>query len=274
MSKKSGNLLGGCTAEKCLMETPETIHLCKSHSARLCNLLREVPGTWADILTSARKLDVGAGSVGGGGGKASSQEPANLDALDKARTLEVVLRGWASHLGQAVGEVPAVAAWLYVRRGIIRQQEWAGDFLQELRDSLNDCNRATDRAGQRVFAGMCPTEDDGNVCGQPLYALTGRPTARCRQCKQEWDVSDWRERALEAAELQHGTASQISRMLSDPVTREALPQATIRSWANRGKLEAVWCQVSDRRNVYRVSDVRTLWAATKAASYRRTQLAA
>ncbi|MCQ1951605.1 hypothetical protein NNX28_16935 [Arthrobacter sp. zg-Y859] len=263
-----------CTAT-CEAATPDGIHLCPKHARQLTDCLREVPGTWADILTSARKLDVGAGSVGGGGGKASSQEPANLDALDKARTLEVILRGWAEHLGQAAGEPPAVAAWLYVRRDIILRQEWAGDLLQELRDALNDCNRATDRAGQRVFAGMCPTEhEDGTTCEQPLYALTGRPYARCRECGQEWDVSDWRERALAAAEYQHGTAAEISRMLSDPVTREALPQATIRQWARRGKLEAAYCQVADRRNVYRVSDVRDLWAATKAAGYKRARLAA
>lgn len=264
-----------CTAT-CEAATPDGIHLCPKHAQQLTDCLREVPGTWSDILTSARKLDVGAGSVGGGGGKASSQEPVNLDALDKARTLEVILRGWAEQVSVVAPSFtpPQIAARLYRQQAWILRQEWAGDLLQELRDALNDCNRATDRAGQRVFAGMCPTEHDGNVCGQPLYALTGRPYARCRECQQEWDVSDWRERALAAAEYQHGTAAEISRMLSDPVTREALPQATIRQWARRGKLEAAWCQVADRRNVYRVSDVRDLWAATKAAGYKRARLAA
>ena len=263
-----------CTAT-CEVATPDGIHLCHSHTTRLEEALRQVPDVWANIHTTACKLDVGAGSVGGMGGKATGQEPANLDALDKADTLRHILRGWVGHLPVGIsGEPPRLAGYLLGQIKTIRAQEWAGDLLQELTDALRDCDRATDRAGQRVFAGMCPTENEATVCGEPLYALTGRPYARCRACGQEWDVSDWRERALEAAELQHGTASQISRMLSDPVTREALPQATIRSWANRGKLEAVWCQVSDRRNVYRVSDVRTLWAATKAASYRRTQLAA
>lgn len=47
------------------------IHLCRKHTHQLAVCLREVPGTWADILTSARKLDAGPGSVGGGDGKAS-----------------------------------------------------------------------------------------------------------------------------------------------------------------------------------------------------------
>ena len=251
------------------------IHLCPKHIRQLTSCLREVPSTWADILTSARKLDVGTGSVGGGGGKASSQEPANLDALDKARTLEVILRGWAEQVSVVAPSYtpPQIAARLYRQQAWILRQEWAGDFLQELRDSLNDCNRATDRAGQRVFAGMCPTENEATVCGEPLYALTGRPYARCRTCGQEWDVSDWRERALEAAELQHGTASQISRMLSDPVTREALPQATIRQWAKRGKITAAG-QDDKGHPLYLVADVRSTWALTKAAAYRRGQLVA
>lgn len=265
-----------CTAA-CEAAIPDGVHLCPKHHQQLTDCLREVPGTWADILTSARKLDVGAGSVGGGGGKASSQEPANLDALDKARTLEVILRGWAEQVSVVAPSFtpPQIAARLYRQQAWILRQEWAGDFLQELRDALNDCNRATDRAGQRVFAGMCPTEhEDGTTCEQPLYALTGRPYARCRECQQEWDVTDWRERALEAAEYHHGTAAEISRMLSDPATMQLLPQATIRSWARRGKLEAVYCQVADRRNVYRVADVRGLWAAAKASSYSHRMKAA
>lgn len=263
-----------CTAT-CEVATPDGIHLCHTHTTRLEEALRQVPDVWANIHTTACKLDVGAGSVGGMGGKATGQEPANLDALDKARTLEVVLRGWASQISVVSPRFapPQIAARLYRQVRWIRHQDWAGDLLQELTDALRDCNRATDRAGQRVFAGMCPTENEATVCGEPLYALTGRPYARCRTCGQEWDVTDWRERALEAAELQHGTASQISRMLSDPVTREALPQATIRQWAKRGKITAAG-QDDRGHPLYLVADVRSTWALTKAAAYRRVQLVA
>ena len=265
-----------CTANNCKVELSDGITLCHDHTTKLEAALREVPAAWQDIQTTACKLDVGAGSVGGMGGEASGSEPANLDALDKAQTLAVILTGWAGHLPVLIptGAAPAVAGWLVSQINLIRREDWAADLLQELRDALNACHRATDRACQRVFAGMCPTEnEDGTVCEQPLYALAGRPYVRCRACNQEWDVSDWRERALAAAELQHGTAAEISRMLSDPVTREALPQATIRSWVNRKKLTAQGAD-ENGRPIYLVSDVRDLWAATKAAGYRRTQLAA
>ena len=264
-----------CTHPTCAAPLPAGITLCHHHTEHLEAALREVPGTWSSIRTTACKLDVGAGSVGGQGGSASSAEPADLDALDQAQTLSVILTGWAGHLPTLAptGGAPAVAGWLVSQLDLIRRQAWAGDLLVELRDALNACARATDRAGQRVFAGMCPTvNEDGVECGQPLYALTGRPYARCRTCGEEWDVSDWRDRALAAAELQHGTAAEISRMLSDPVTREALPQATIRQWARRGKLVAA--DTRDGKPVYLIGDVRALWAATKAAGYKRATFAA
>ncbi|MFJ7748700.1 hypothetical protein ACIQXM_01945 [Arthrobacter sp. NPDC097144] len=265
-----------CTATSCSVPLSGGITLCHDHTTLLEEALREVPDAWQNIYVSACKLDVGAGSVGGMGGEASGSEPANLDALDKGDQLLTVLRGWVALMPGTTphGTAPALAGWLVGQLRTLRRQDWAADLLQELRDALNACNHATDRAGEKVFAGMCPTERDGWVCDQPLYALAGRPVARCRTCGQEWDVSDWRERALTAAEYQHGTAAQISRMLSDPVTREALPQATIRQWVRRQKLNLYACDVATRRNQYLVADVRTLWAATKAAGYKRAQFVA
>lgn len=52
---------------------------------QISDCLREVPGTVADINQCQEAL-VAAGSIGGGGGKVSSQVPANLNALDRART--------------------------------------------------------------------------------------------------------------------------------------------------------------------------------------------
>lgn len=276
MSGTTRGTMSACTAANCKVELSGGITLCHDHTTKLEEALREVPGTWQSIQVSACKLDVGAGSVGGIGGEASGSEPANLDALDRGDQLLTVLRGWVALMPGPTphGTAPALAGWLVGQIKTLRMQDWAGDLLQELRDALNACNHATDRAGEKVFAGMCPTEaEDGTLCEQPLYALAGRPVARCRACGQEWDVSDWRERALTAAEYQHGTAAQISRMLSDPVTREALPQATIRQWVRRGKLTA---QGENEKGhpLYLVSDVRDVWAKMKASSYNRARVAA
>jgi hypothetical protein len=265
-----------CTAARCSVELNDGITLCHDHTTFLQEALREVPGAWQNIYVSACKLDVGAGSVGGMGGEASGSEPANLDALDKGQQMLVVLRGWVALMPGPTphGTAPALAGWLVGQLDTLRRQDWAADLLQELRDALNACAHATDRAGAKVFAGMCPTVTMEGSCDTPLYAQPGRPVSRCRKCEAEWDVTDWRERALAASEHHSGTAAEISRMLSDPVTREALPQATIRQWVRRQKLEAYACEVATRRNQYLVSDVRTLWAATKAAGYKRAQLVA
>ena len=264
-----------CTAARCSIEPSDGITLCDDHTTLLEEALREVPGAWQNIYVSACKLDVGAGSVGGMGGEASGSEPANLDAVDKGQQLLIVLRGWVALMPGPTphGAAPALAGWLVGQLNTLRRQDWAADLLQELRDALNACAHATDRAGAKVFAGMCPTVTMEGSCDTPLYTQPGRPHSHCPKCKAAWDVSDWRERALAAAEFHSGTAAQISRMLSDPVTREALPQATIRSWANRRKLTSTE-QDENGRPLYLVSDVRDLWAATKAASYKRTQLAA
>jgi hypothetical protein len=261
-----------CTVTPCEVELADGIALCHDHTALLEEALREVPGAWQNIYVSACKLDVGAGSVGGMGGEASGSEPANLDALDKGDQMLVVLRGWVALMPGPTphGTAPALAGWLVGQLETLRRQDWAADLLQELRDALNACAHATDRAGAKVFAGMCPTVTMEGSCDTPLYAKPGRPVSRCRKCEAAWDVTDWRERALVSAEHHSGTAAEISRMLSDPVTREALPQATIRSWANRKKLTSTELDANGRP-LYLVSDVRDLWAATKAASYRRTQ---
>jgi hypothetical protein len=151
--------------------------------------------------------------------------------------------------------------------------DWAPVLKQELREALTDCDRATDRAAPRIFAGICPTEEGGQECGTPVYALEGRPEARCQTCGATWDVTDWRERALTAAGYHTGTASEVSRMLSDPVTREALPQGTIRQWVNRGKLTPIGHRGD--KPVYQVRKVRNLWDRSKQAlAERRERMAA
>ena len=87
--------------------------LCHSCTTPLEADLRAVAGIWEGIMVSGSRLDVGAPSVGGSGGHAASQEPANLDALDRAQTLRVILDGWKSQLPTVgpFGEQPVIARW-------------------------------------------------------------------------------------------------------------------------------------------------------------------
>jgi len=253
--------------------TAAGVTLCHKCATDLTEDLKHAAFLWGDIQTSCARLDVGAASVGSSGYK-EAQLAVNLDALDKAQTLRVVLSGWASHLPQLhpVGDPVRTALWLITQIGEIRRQDWAGDFKHELRAAINACRRATDRAGELVFAGMCPTEkDNGQECGTAVFTRPGRPMANCPACKSAWDVSEWRGRALDYAGVHEGTPAELSRMLSDPVTGEALPQGTIRQWVRRGKLTPIGTN-GDGKSVYQVRKVRNLWARMKASPFGKPSL--
>lgn len=245
------------------------ITLCFKCTTQLEQDLEDVPGVWADIQTTAARLDVGAGSVGSSGNKTAA-EPVNLDALDKAQTLRVVLGRYASRLPYLypAGNPVATAALLFSKGNDIRRAEWAGQFKRELRAALNACRYAADRSGnaEAVFAGMCPTLVDGAECGRAVFTRPGKVQADCRACGSTWDVSDWRVRALNFAGAHEGTPAELSRMLSDPVTGEALPQGRIRLWIHRGKLTPIGTN-SKGKPTYQVRKVRNLWMRMQASSY-------
>lgn len=244
------------------------VTLCHRCATELTEDLKAAAFLWGDIQTSCARLDVGAASVGSSGYK-QPQLAVNLHAMDKAQTLRVVLGGWASQLPQLhpAGDPVRTALWLITQMGDIRRKDWAGDFKQELRDAINGCRKATDRAGELVFAGMCPTEkEDGTDCNTAVFTRPGRHTANCPACKSAWDVSEWRGRALDYAGVHEGTPAELSRMLSDPVTGEALPQATIRQWVRRRKLTPIGVN-RDGKPTYQVRKVRNLWARMKASPF-------
>lgn len=244
-------------------DLPDGIHLCAGCRDHLIQDLAETDTTLEDLWTTAARMDVGAPSIGGGG-PAGSTEPANLDALDKGRTLAAVLNGWADALGHPETDPSKSASALLAHIREVREQDWAPVLKQELRDALNDCRRVMDRAEQRVFAGMCPTTIEGQECRNPVYTNAGNPMARCNTCGTVWDVTEWRGRALHAAGRHTGTPAELSRMLSDPATGEALPQATIRQWIKRGKLTPIGAN-SMGRSTYQVRKVRNLWDRSRAA---------
>ena len=127
-----------------------------------------------------------------------------------------------------------------------------------------------DRAPRRVFAGICPEEIAGIECATPVYTPEGTADARCQTCGTTWDVTEWRPRALHAAGLHSGTAAELSRILSDPVTMTMFPQNKIAVWVNRGKLSPIGYRENGRA-VYQVRKVRNLWERSLIESAARSQ---
>lgn len=250
--------------------------LCHQCTSILEHLLERVFDVYGTIQTTLERRDVGAESMGGGSGHASSVEPCNLDVLDHTITLQHVLNGWAGHIPAmrpASHEPHNLAGWMLQPQimQLIRQADWVATLMDELEAALQPLTYAAERAAPKAFAGMCPapaTHDDSLECSTPLYTRPGNRTVRCRQCSNTFDVTDWRARALEAAGHHAGTPAEVSRMCTNPVTGEALPAATIRSWIRRGKLTPI-----DHNHLgnptYQVRKVRALWARGMAATYAR-----
>lgn len=261
------------TCGACNGETGDGQHLCTRCTEHLETDLRDVESTVEAVWASAARLDVGNGSVGSSGHSAP-MEPTNSRAYDTGRTLNVILSGWARALGHTQPNAVKAAGVLLLHIREVREADWAPVLKQELRDALNDCRRSSDRAARRVFAGICPTIIEGAACETPVYTPEGKPEAKCPTCYVVWDVTDWRERATDAALRAWGTAAEVSRILSDPVTNQALKQGTIRQWINRKKLAPLGVN-GDGRPVYQIRKVRNLWERSlKAQQERRERLAA
>lgn len=241
--------------------------------------LREVESTVEAVWASAARQDVGTGSVGKSG-HSSPMDPTNSRAYDTGRTLNVILTGWARAIGHYQPHAVKAARVLLENINEVRGQDWAPVLKQELHDALNDCRRAMDRTAPKIFAGICPTEDQGVECGTPVYTPEGKTEARCQTCGSTWDVTEWRERAITAAGPATGTAAELSRILSDPTRALMFPQNKIAVWVNRGKLTHVneW----DRRMAgifgkpvpakrYQVRKVRNLWERAIVESAARSE---
>lgn len=243
------------------------VTLCHRCTTRLETYLQDVDDVWANLKVTAARLDKGAAS-NGSSGHSSPALPCNFDAIDDSDQIEAVLRGWASQLSVVSPHFNPrqIAERLLNQVKWIRRAEWAGDLLHELRDALNKGRRTTDRGAERVFAGMCPTEVEGVECAAAVFTAPGRPQARCHKCKSTWDVTEWRVRAITAAGVHQGTPAELSRMISDPITGEALPQARIRQWVRRKKLTPIGAN-SKGKPVYQVRKVRNLWARMEASAY-------
>jgi len=131
------------------------------------------------------------------------------------------------------------------------------DAVDEITDAVADCRRVIDRAPERWYAGPCE-------CGADLYAKRRTGIVTCRECGHEYDVEARREWLLAEAEDRLANAATIARAVSW-LGAEPLTSATVRKWAQRGRLLA---KGHDGRGpLYRIGDAIDLLAkeSTKAS---------
>lgn len=181
--------------------------------------------------------------------------------------LYYVLRTWAStiagchSIAYELWTNPVEAADFLLRHhNRVRKTDIAGQAYRQILDAVQQAEWAVDRPPQRLFAGMCGAEVEGEEdCTQYLYADEGQERIRCRACGSEWFVDERRkwlvlvaetEKALTATVMAGLFAAAGVRVAGKPVTA-----AQIRSYASRGRIKAH--DVDDLNHPrYLIDDVR------------------
>lgn len=179
-----------CTATNCDTQPGDGITLCHEHTSDLERNLAEVDSVWEDLQVTVARLDVGGRSVGSAG-TTTSKPPVNLDASDKAQTLEAVLSGWHSVMIEGPKlEATVTASLLLANVPWIRKQDWAGDLYDELDAALEACRRATDRAADRITLGACGNTFEDVECPGTMITTVGGRYGRCRTCGATCDAQE------------------------------------------------------------------------------------
>lgn len=245
---------GSCTGE-----TGDGMHLCTRCTEWLEKDLAEVDSTIEDLWTSTARLDVGAGSVGTSG-HATASEPINLDAMETGRTLSTILTGWAGALGHTERHPVKASSILLAHIREVRQQDWAPVLKQELRDSLNDCRRAMDRAAERIHVGTCGTVFEGIRCTDKVTAIQGQTHGRCRTCGHEVDIRDYQQARIQAAGHVRATLPKLVRALRSSGHLPGVSVKRVEHWVQRRKLSPV----IPFRHLYTAADIMDAYERVEA----------
>ncbi|UKA69568.1 hypothetical protein [Arthrobacter sp. FW306-06-A] len=208
--------------------------LCAACTDHLERDLAEVDTTVEDLWTSIARQDVGAGSVGSTG-HATASEPLNLHAMETGRTLSTILTGWCDVLGHTVREPVPASSVLLAQIREVRQQDWAPVLAQELREALNDCRRAMDRAAERVHIGTCGNVFEDATCTDSITAIQGQTHGRCRTCGHEVDIAEYRATRIADAWHVKAPLPRILRALKQG-KHATLPMSRVEWWIKKGKL--------------------------------------
>ncbi|WP_038461940.1 hypothetical protein [Arthrobacter sp. PAMC 25486] len=242
---------------------------------RLTTHLNRIPELLRDLdITITMQAKTGE-QVGGGGIAPKERNVFHFGASEIRSRYHALLSGLCIIIDKDLGryeyvtDTTKLAQKAKAHAGWLATHEEANDWVRDLDGLARERNRVVDRQAEgRVFAGQCPTEADGVACNTPLFTNKGEPNARCPKCKAVWDATTWRQEALQAARMHQGTAAEISRAVSDPVTMEGIKPATIRQWASRGKLAPIGHNHLGKP-VYQIRKVRNLWTRMKANSYAK-----
>lgn len=207
-------------------------------------------------------------------GSASSETPLplNIAASDARGELLMQLDTSCRMIAEDNGieaeyhDGPSVAAWLSYRISMIRLHPAGGEVVGELTQAFNKALWLIDRPRQRQYLGDCkdhPRDDGEAVCPGGIYALEGKPEARCQVCGRWWPKEELKAWLIAELHDRIMTASEIARLsayLGIPHPRIKV-RKLINQWHTRGQIHSVELQQSGRSvSGFKFSDALVLLA--------------
>lgn len=260
--------MAGSECGRCEAELAEGIRLCHDCTCVLEWELEQVVDVWATLQTTLERRDVGAASVGLGGGSAAV-EPLNLDAHDVGFTLQTVLNGWAQYIPSmrpASSEPHILATWMRspTQINLIRATDWAADLIQELQDANNDCREATDRSLERIDLGPHSTE-----CAGKVRAIAGARWGRCTECREQFNTAQQHQWMI--SEAWHVTAPLPHIIRALRTLHIFVKPKDAENWASRRKL--ISCIDDDGAKTYQLKQVYDVHQLMVAKRERAAELA-
>lgn len=248
----------------CGAPTGDSERLCRAHSADLAADLSAVEDYLAAELDVTRTRQSRTVADRHGGRSAERPLPWNEHASVVASYLNTTLNAWALDVsrigederdplaGHDYTDTVAVAGWLRRNLSTLRRHPDAGQAHEDLVHAVARARRAIDRPAEKVFAGPCNAEIDGQVCNEDLYGRPGQPVVACRSCGARHDMVKRREWMLAVVEDEVA----YSGLLAGLVTSLGVPvgSSTIRRYAATGRIKVISVDAK-RRPLYRIGDV-------------------
>ncbi|PKW15946.1 hypothetical protein A8926_3728 [Saccharopolyspora spinosa] len=160
------------------------------------------------------------------------------------------------HLLPPAGSTAAAVAWLVGLPNLLALHPAADELHDEITSVVARVRQVIDRPPDRIYAGPCDAQVEGERCTDHLYARPGSHTARCATCGTEHDVDERRRWMIDYAADLRVTATVAlgwTRLLLD----KTIPRGTWDSWVSRGRIVPHGTDASGRP-VFRFGDVRDL----------------
>lgn len=204
---------------------------------RLTTSVSDLPELMGDLEYAASGLRSGDSA---GGGVPSSKEPVNLALVLEAWALGDGLWEWAQALTSWVrgpkylvrrGDWRLIRQTFVVYADHVRRWEEAPKLIEAVDFAMHRLEALASPAHRRlVFAGRC------TACSGEVMAREDAELATCRTCGAQVNVVEARNLMLTAAG-ERALPRPRAREVAEILVRRAIPDATVRQWCSRGRLQ-------------------------------------